>query len=108
MSKENVKLFFEKMKDDNELKQQLYRLSGESHEELLEKTIEFAVKNGYEFNREELEQVTKELVEKSGELSDEEMAEISGGGSLMPLYRWHGDPQELKDRNLRPPDPWCD
>ena len=75
MSKENVTLFFEKLKEDQDLQQDLLRLQ----KELIEKTIEFAGEKGYEFNREELEQVTKEIVEKSDELSEEEMEEIAGG-----------------------------
>lgn len=82
MSKENVKLFFEKVQEDEELQQHLYRLTGEKREEHAEKTVEVAREYGYTFSKEDLGEIVIEklsTVVERGELSEEELEAVTGG-----------------------------
>lgn len=83
MSKENVKLFLNKLNEDQKLQEQLARLTTKYQEELANKIIEIGAENGYEFGKEDMDQFTKERLMESGELSEAEMEAVAGGGMYL-------------------------
>lgn len=83
MSQENVRLFFTKVKEINELQEQLKSLQQTAGGDLLSQAVNLGAEHGYEFTeeemRDELQQISISTVEE-GELSDEQLEAVAGGG----------------------------
>lgn len=87
MSTENLKLFFDKVREDDKLQEKLVKLSDENREELVNKMIEVGAERGYEFSRKDMKQFATEQMVESGELSEEEMEAVAGGTLLDECLR---------------------
>ncbi len=86
MSKENVKKFFIKVEQDETVRKNfLASMAGikpEAQNETVEKIIQTAKAEGFEFNAEELFEARAELIDAASsntELSDENLNCVSGG-----------------------------
>ena len=76
MSLESAKLFIEKMKTDSEFREKVVALKTK------EERKSFVKNEGFDFTKEEFEQVKKEYINKAkseGELSDEDLEKVAGG-----------------------------
>ena len=83
MSKETVALFFEKVSEDEKLQNQMMKLSEEHEEEAVQRILALATEHGYPFTLAEWQAYEEELqasLVESGELAEEEMEAVAGGG----------------------------
>ena len=84
MSQEKVKAFFEKIEEDENLNDSYKSIvkgmadSKLDEENAMKEVVQFASQNGYEFTSEDLKIVAKDMM-PSGELSDEQLENVSGG-----------------------------
>lgn len=85
MSKEAVKDFYEILKNDNILQEQVKAANSSTD------VIQIATEKGYEFNELELETVMQETVAADGELSEETLEAVAGGGDKIK-----GDNNEIE------------
>jgi predicted ribosomally synthesized peptide with nif11-like leader len=74
MSQESVKRFFQFLKTDELLQEQLKNTNDTAS------VIQAAAEKGYEFTEEELQAYTQEAID-TGELSEEDLLAIAGGCS---------------------------
>lgn len=83
MSQKNVEEFFKKVEANENLREQykalLKDLSQSDEESAMKEVIEFAAVNGYAFTVEEMKLVGEDM--QSGELSDDQLEAVAGGGS---------------------------
>lgn len=82
MSKENVKLFIEKVEQDESLQEKVKGVIGENQEVMVENLINLAHKYGYDFSKEDMEQLAKEIsvdLQEKGELDESQLEAVSGG-----------------------------
>ena len=81
MSRENVKLFFQKVREDAELQEQLRCLYARIYEYMQKNLVNLGVRLGYDFSLEDLEQLMQETaatLQKKGELDDAELEAVAG------------------------------
>ena len=86
MSKDNVKLMFEKIEKDGNLQKKyadLMRSQNDKTENILsEKLIKFGKSHGFLFSKDDLTETRTELIDKinqNKELSDNDLANVAGG-----------------------------
>jgi predicted ribosomally synthesized peptide with nif11-like leader len=82
MSIENAKVFYEKVKTDQDLQQKIGELAKAKPAETESIIIKVAGEKGFEFTLEEMRTVMKGLAAvapKSGELTDNELESVAGG-----------------------------
>lgn len=89
MAKENVEKFYEEIMKNRDLQEKLMEVqknySGEKENRdalVKELLIPFAKENGYEFTEEEVLAADKEIAMKCGEVSEDELENVSGGFSV--------------------------
>ena len=85
MSTEAVNLFFQKLNEDPELQKELVELINSAEDNEGQATTELAKKLGFDFTSEELKaeferQNQLNQAQPSGELSDQELEAVAGGG----------------------------
>ena len=76
MSAENVKAFFGKVEGDKDLQEKLAAAKGQEEEAALAEVVKIAADAGFEFTSAEL----AEALEAEGELSEDELKQVAGGG----------------------------
>ena len=84
MSKENIALFYEKVKDDQGLQEIIKGLAGKSQEEVIGAVVKLGGENGFHFTAEDLKAYAEEKAaehNQSGELDDSQLEAVAGGGS---------------------------
>lgn len=82
MSKEKVKLFYEKVEHDVELQVKLKDIIAEEHTIFIENIVKLGKESGFEFSKEDLQQLENEAItsiEEDGELDDFQLEAVSGG-----------------------------
>lgn len=88
MSKENVKLFMEKMQTSEELQEKVKELYSKNRTSFQEGIIKLGTESGCEFSAEDLQQLAEikaEALHQHGELDDSQLENVAGGyGNL-----WH-------------------
>lgn len=81
MSKENVQLFFEKVKEDEELQKVVNQLFETSEREIRMGFIQLGSDLGYFFSEADLVAFQRDniIVEREGQLNDNQLERIAGG-----------------------------
>lgn len=82
MSKENVKLFLEKLQGDEQLQAKLGDLVAENLESIEGRIIQLAAEQGFEFNVADMQQLANEGIpaaQENGELDESQLEAVSGG-----------------------------
>lgn len=77
MSAEDLENFFEQVSKDEDLKSEFDGL--EDQEAIVEKALQLGEEQGYEFTEEEVHRVIQQTMDESGELSEEQLEQVSGG-----------------------------
>src|SRR5690625_2312366 len=104
MSKETVALFFEKVSEDEKLQNQMMKLSEEHEEEAVQRILALATEHGYPFTLAEWQAYEEELqasLVESGELAEEEMEAVAGGGYIFKAFAEQQRQQQRQQRQLR-------
>ncbi len=78
MSKQSLQAFLDKAKRDSRLKGELAEIGSPAE------VISLGKRFGYDFNRQDLEQATKEKMQ-SGQLKQADLENVSGGTILTPV-----------------------
>ncbi len=90
MSKEQAVAFFDKLRSDEELKAEAKKLRGlTDRKTVLDGLMKMAEEHGFEIDEASLEAgwgEWKVKIEASGELSDEAMEAVAGGGKVCAPY----------------------
>lgn len=88
MSRESVKLFFEKVREDEDLQGKMKELYSENQLRLQESIIKLGAESGCNFSAEDMQQLAQEtavMMQKNEELDDAQLEEVAGGGlELLP------------------------
>lgn len=87
MSLDNAKRFYEKVKTDQELQQKIGKLSQGDQSKIEAAIVQVAKEAGFPFTLVELKEFIQEqanIAKQSGELNDEQLAAVAGGGK----YNW--------------------
>lgn len=82
MSKENVKLFFEKIQTDEEMQKKLKNIYKEDSEDVQAKIVKLGTEAGYPFNEADVREVVDETnnrILQSEELDDTQLETVVGG-----------------------------
>ena len=82
MSVENVKSFYAKLKEDENLQHQIKEQAKGTAEESMQALVGLAAAQGFPFDKKDLEAFIDEETKKfntQGELSEAELAEVAGG-----------------------------
>lgn len=82
MSKENVKLFLQKVSEDVQLQQKVKGLYAENQENIQESIVKLGIENGYDFSKEDMQQLAQETaaaLQQNGELDDAQLEAVAGG-----------------------------
>lgn len=82
MTIENVKQFLEKAQSDNGLRMKLTAVAKTDRSAALDAVVKLAAESGFAFTAEELSAAVHDEIarqQQSGELSDKQLEEISGG-----------------------------
>jgi len=104
MSTDQAKTFLKKLHQNEKLQEQLVSEidsgSGElTTDEAIQSVITFASDQGYGFSTDDYETATAEL-HPDGELSEEELEQLSGGGFFGDIGSWLDDRiDDLKDND---------
>ena len=92
MSKENVKIFFEAIEKDQELKENfLETVKMENDPEII---IAFAGLNGFNFSCGDIREFFQEIADRNkgaGKLDDADLESVVGGGLASESARWLGE-----------------
>lgn len=86
MSKENVKLFFEKVEQDEQLQERLKKVQTENKAKAQASIVNIGKETGYDFSTEDLQQVAQEVVasiQQNEELDDAALEAVSGGSAIV-------------------------
>lgn len=84
----NIKEFYEALANDKEMQERAKAMNSEkpeNEEAALAAVVEFAEKEGYDFTADQLKTYVEE--QKTKELTDEELEQAAGGGSLFEMER---------------------
>lgn len=88
LSQENIKLFYQKVGQNERLKEKIENVMLEEQTGYMENIVHIAKESGYAFNKLELQQFTSNVLDRSdtdGELDDSKLEEVAGGSLALAI-----------------------